>query len=388
MAATVLNGITWGHSRGITPLLAVSQRYAELHPDVEIHWKKRTLQEFADFPIEKLTRDYDLLIIDHPWVGCADATRCVLPLDQYLTKEYLDDQLQHSVGYSHLSYNYNGSQWALAIDAAAPAASYRKDLIERNNVHLPLSWNDVLNLARKGKVAAPAIPIDLLMNFYSFCITNGNEPFRNEEEVVDIETGVAAIEMMRELYSLLDKRVFKCNPIAIAEWMASTDDFWYCPFAYCYTNYSRKGYAKALLHYADVAAVNGHRLRTTIGGTGISVSAFSKHREIALDFAALVVSGGCQRGMYVQNGGQPGHRSAWMDKEANALTHDFFANLLPVMDRGYIRPRYNGYLHFQDHAGDPLQQCVLNELEPLKTLEWMNKIYRESLKHNQSIVTV
>src|SRR5215510_13660430 len=134
MAAIILNGITWGHSRGITPLQAASQRYSELHPDVEIKWKKRTLQEFADFPIEKLTEEYDLLIIDHPWVGCAAATRCVLPLNEYLPVEYLNDQLKNSVGYSHLSYNYKSSQWALAIDAATPAASYRKDLLQQNDI--------------------------------------------------------------------------------------------------------------------------------------------------------------------------------------------------------------------------------------------------------------
>ena len=130
----VLRGITWGHSRGITPLLAASQRYEELHPGVQIQWKKRTLQEFADFPIEKLTADYDLLIIDHPWVGTAAATGCVLPLEKYLDKEYLDNQLANSVGGSHESYNYEGSQWALAIDAATPAASYRADLLDRKSV--------------------------------------------------------------------------------------------------------------------------------------------------------------------------------------------------------------------------------------------------------------
>ena len=66
MGKVVLNGITWGHSRGITPLFATAQRYSELHPDVEINWEKRTLQEFADYSIEKLTSQYDLLIIDHP----------------------------------------------------------------------------------------------------------------------------------------------------------------------------------------------------------------------------------------------------------------------------------------------------------------------------------
>ena len=177
--AAVLSSIAWGHSRGITPLLAASQRYEELHPGVQIQWKKRTLQEFADFPIEKLTEEYDLLIIDHPWVGCAAATKCVLPLNEYLSKEYFDNQLNNSVGYSHLSYNYEGSQWALAIDAATPAASYRKDLLEKNNTELPSTWEDVIALAKKNKVAVPAIPIDLLMNFYTFCIAHGKKPFQN-----------------------------------------------------------------------------------------------------------------------------------------------------------------------------------------------------------------
>ena len=381
MASIVLNGITWGHSRGITPLLAVSQRYSELHPDVEIRWKKRTLQEFADFPIEELTKEYDLLIIDHPWVGCADATRCVLPLNEYLSAEYLRDQQANSVGLSHISYNYNGRQWALAIDAATPAASYRKDLL----IDVPQTWNDVIDLAKDGKVAVPAIPIDLLMNFYTFCIAHGKEPFQTEDEVIDAATGIKAIETMKELYTVVDKKMFNRNPIAVAELMSTTNDFLYCPFAYGYSNYSRKGYAQNLLHYTDVVSFNGKRLRTTIGGTGISVSAFSDHKDVAVDFAAMVTSGECQRTMYVQHGGQPGHRSAWTDASANHLTNYFFTQVLPVMDNGYMRPRYNGYLHFQDHAGDPLQDCLEYDGDPSKALREMNKLYQQSLSKQTEV---
>ena len=85
MSTIVLNGITWGHSRGYTPLIAFSQRFSELFPAIEVVWKKRSLQEFADFPIEKLTKEFDLLIIDHPWVGCAAATDCILALDKCLS---------------------------------------------------------------------------------------------------------------------------------------------------------------------------------------------------------------------------------------------------------------------------------------------------------------
>ena len=388
MAGIVLNGITWGHSRGITPLLALSQRYSELHPDIEIRWKKRTLQEFADFPIEKLTENYDLLIIDHPWVGCAAATNCVLPLDEYLSKDYLQNQLINSVGQSHISYNYNGHQWALAIDAATPAASYRKDLLHQNNISLPQTWGDVLNIARLGKVAVPGIPIDVLMNFYSFCIAHGKEPFQNVAELIDIETGIKAIETMKELYSLVDKKMFYNNPIAVAELMTTTNDYWYCPFAYCYSNYSRVGYASHLLHYADVISFKEKKLKTTIGGTGLAVSAFSQHKETAIDFAAMVASSECQRTMYVQHGGQPGSKSAWIEEDANHLTNNFFKTILPVMENGYLRPRYNGYLHFQDKAGEPLQQCLKTNGDSEKAINEINKIYRQSITGKKLIVDI
>lgn len=384
--AAVLRGITWGHSRGITPLLAAAQRFGELNPGVEITWKKRTLQEFADFPIEELTKEYDLLIIDHPWVGCAAATHCVLPLNEYLSADYLQNQVEHSVGGSHPSYNYEGSQWALAIDSATPAASYRKDLLENNNISLPQTWEELIALAKTGKVAVPAIPIDLLMNFYSFCIAHGKEPFLGEEEIIDTETGMAAIGTMKELYSLVDRKMFSCNPIAVAELMSRTDEYWYCPFAYCYSNYARTGFAEHVLDYSDVVSFNGKKLRTTIGGTGIAVSAFSRQKEMAVEFARWVVSEEIQQTFYVQHGGQPGHLAAWQNEDANRLTHDFFRNVLPVMQNGYIRPRYNGYLHFQDHAGDPLQQCLQNAGSAKNTLNEMNKIYQQSLSNQKQLI--
>ncbi len=371
--------MTWGHSRGITPLLAFSQRFAELHPKIKIVWEKRSLQQFADFPIEKLAEDYDLLIVDHPWVGCAAATECVLPLDDYLTEFYLADQLKNSTGVSHISYHYKGHQWALAIDAATPVASYRADKLHKHSTTVPKKWEEVLALAKDGKVAVPAIPIDLLMNFYMFCIAQGREPFQNEEEVIDTATGIAALETMRQLYSLVDERMFSCNPIAVAELMSKTNDYWYCPFAYGYSNYARKGYADNLLAYTDLVKFNGKLLRSTLGGTGISVSAFSQNKEAAIEFAKTVVSGKIQSTFYAEHGGQPGHRTAWTDANINLLTNNFFNNTLPALDRAYMRPRYNGYLHFQDVAGDPLQQYLMKDGNPEKLLKEMNEMYRKSI---------
>src|SRR5262249_40068857 len=80
---------------------------------------KRPLQDLADFPIEALAETHDLVVIDHPSVGACAASRCFLPLDEALSAESLAILAEQSAGRSHWSYQYQGHQWALAIDAAS-----------------------------------------------------------------------------------------------------------------------------------------------------------------------------------------------------------------------------------------------------------------------------
>jgi len=157
-----LKGITWNHTRGYVPMVAASQRFAELNPGISIDWEKRSLQEFADAPIQHLIERYDLLVIDHPWAGFAAEHRALLDLEAHLPAAYLADQAANSVGLSHESYRFNGRQTALAIDAATPVSSCRADLMEREGLRPPETWEELLTLARGGKVVLPGIPIDSL----------------------------------------------------------------------------------------------------------------------------------------------------------------------------------------------------------------------------------
>ncbi|WP_300598186.1 extracellular solute-binding protein [Niabella sp.] len=380
MNKMVLKGMTWDHSRGIVPLQAAAQRFNELHPNVQIVWEKRSLQAFADYSIEKLTESYDLLIIDHPWAGSASVTNCVLPLNEFLPEEYLKALQQHSVGASHDSYFYDGGQWALAIDAAAPVASMRADLLQQEQIATPQTWEDVMKIAAKGKAAAPAIPIDLLMNFYTFCWAHGGNLF-NDNEVVAPETGTAALDTMKAFYSLLDRRFFSMNPIAVAEAMSNTDAYWYCPFAYGYSNYSRKYYSRQLLIYTNVVVFNGQPLQTTLGGTGIAVSAHSTHQSVAVDFVRFVCAPEWQGAEYLLTGGQPGYDFGYDDAVNNQVGNNFFINTRATLENAYIRPRYHGYLHFQDAAGFYIQEYLKgNILAPQTVLTKLNTLYAESLK--------
>jgi len=374
-----LRGMTWNHSRGYVSVVATAQRFAELHPDVEIVWEKRSLQQFADEPIEALAEEYDLLVIDHPWAGFAAANKVLIPLNEHLPEEYLADQAAHSVGKSHESYHFDGYHTALAIDAATPVASYREDLLKREGLDLPATWEDLLALAERGKVAIPAIPIDSLMNFYMMCVTLGEEPFLDQDVVVSRETGSLALDLLRELASKCSSEIFGWNPIRVYEALSSRDDLVYCPFAYGYSNYAREGYAPNRLKFTDLVEIKGRgKLRSTLGGTGLAISARCRHLETALEYAAFTASPECQRTLYVTSGGQPGHRSAWFDEEANRLTNNYFRDTLPALDRAYLRPRYNGYLHFQDHAGDLVRDYMMNGGSVDRVLEGMNRLYRES----------
>ena len=379
MPTTTLKGITWNHSRGFVSVVATAQRFSEIRPDVEIRWEKRSLQEFADAPIQGLAEAYDLLVIDHPWAGYAAFSQVLVPLQEILPAEFMRDQADNSVGHSHPSYIFRGSQCALAIDAATPVASYRPDLLARDDLEKPDTWRDLLALARLRRVIMPGIPIDTLMNWYMLCATQGEAPFVDDEWAVSDELSLRALEQLRELASLCPREIFDWNPIAVYEALSRRDDYVYCPFAYGYSNYSRAGYSDALLKFDDMVDIEGHgRCQTTLGGTGLAISTGCQHLEVARDYAMFTAGPVIQRTLFFENGGQPGHRSAWLDAEVNRRSNDYFRDTLPALDRAYLRPRYPGYLHFQDHAGAPIREYLMRGGGGRRVLAQLKRLFDES----------
>ena len=377
-----LRGITWNHTRGFLPMVATAQRFSEIHPDVEIRWEKRSLQQFADWPIERLAERYDLLVIDHPFVGYAAARGVLLPLDEHLPASYLADQAEHSVGASHASYHYEGHQWALAIDAATPVCGFRRDLLDEAGARLPSNWEELFALARRGLVTVPAIGIDSLMNFYMLCGALGEDPFSGEQRVVDEEIGIRALEMLHQLIDVCEPGCLRRNPIATWDLLAASDSVAVCPFAYGYSNYSRPGYAAHVLEFGGLLkAGNSKAFRSTLGGAGLAISSRCEQREAAVRYCEYVAGRECQRTLYFDSGGQPGYRDAWLDNEVNRRCANYFANTLVTLDGAYLRPRYPGYLHFQDRANEAVYAFLLNKTGARETLAELDRIYQESHIH-------
>lgn len=378
-----LRGITWGHDRGYLPLAATAARFADDHPGVRIAWERRSLREFEEYPVERLAPEFDLIVLDHPFVGHAGKKALVLPLDEHLPAAYLDEQAAGSVGASHASYAFAGHQWALGIDAAAPVACWREDLLAAAGRRPPATWDELLALAREGRVEVPAAPINCLMNFYMLCAAEGEEPFQGRDQVVGREAGLAALARLRELLAACDPGIWVRNPIGSLELLARSDrgPAAYCPFAYGYSNYARDGYGPHRLTFGDLPSRDGRPLRSILGGTGLAVSALRPNPATSLAYAAYVAAPATQRTLYTAAGGQPGLKEAWTDPQNNRLAHGYFLATLPALERACLRPRYYGHVEFQRAAG-PVIHAALRRVEPDEAaLARVDELYRHSLRH-------
>lgn len=373
-----LRGMTWDHSRGFDPMVATAKKYAEMNAGVEIIWEKRSLQAFADRPIQEMTAVYDLMVIDHPHVGEVAEAGLLVPFDTLGRNAELGLLKKQTVGPSHLSYEIGGHQWGLAIDAATPVAAYRPDLLNA----APTKWHEVVELAQGGNVGFALIPINALMTFLGMAKNLDMTVAQDPEQFIADADGAHVLNVLLEIVSLMDPRCLTLDPIGIFEWMGRSKDApAYSPFGYGYTNYSRDGYCAFPLVFADAPGFGDNGPRgTVIGGTGIAVSAQSQHRDIATDYAFWIAGAECQSGLFFESGGQPGNAAAWENDVCNAACRDFFTNTRQTLETSWVRPRYDGYMGFQDTAGEIIHTCLRGEASVSQTLAALQIAYLESRK--------
>jgi multiple sugar transport system substrate-binding protein len=367
-----LRGVTWNHVRGYGGLNEAAEAYAKLRPDVRLMWRARSLQGFADQPVDQLA-GFDLIVLDHPAIGAAVARGALVPLDEHVGAATLDEHRASSVGRSFESYTWEGHQWALPVDAAAQVAAYRRDLLERLGLAVPSTWEDVLRLAdalrgRRLAMAMPAIPVDAICAFLGISAA----PF-DGDRVVDRPSGHRALAILRDVVDVAHPMSLEANPPSVLAHMAEHDDAVYCPLAFGYVNFARDGFATHALEFGPGPEMSG-----TLGGAGLAVSSASSHVEEACAYASFVCSADVQRDAYVRGGGQPGHRAAWTDPEVDSAADGFFSRTLPALEAAYLRPRYDGFLGFQDVAGDLVHAFLRDGGDADVVLDRLDEAFRVS----------
>ncbi|UVK43915.1 extracellular solute-binding protein [Mesorhizobium sp. AR07] len=371
---TRLRGLAWDHRRCWGPLDASVGPYCAGNPGLEIEWDRRSLYEFGEGALGPVLATYDLVVFDHPFIGDIAQGQLMEPFDAHLSGEQIRFFEQDSVGASWRSYEKNGRQWALPIDAACQVASYRPDLLQRYGP-VPRSHDEVLEIGRRARkdgkwLGLPLVPTDAMC----LLLTLGH-PREDGEQFIAKEMVEQAIGQLRDLAALSHPNSPKWNPIRCYDHMIAHDDVVYVPFAFGYVNYAAKT-DRPYLRFADVPTQ--HAAGALLGGAGIGVSAQSKHKQAAIDYALFLCSPEFQRGDYVRAGGQPGSLAAWKDAAVNDLSGNFFSATLRTIASSYLRPTHPGFIAFFRECAPHAAAAIAGDMPADELAERVNRRYRET----------
>ena len=375
MPQTLIRGMAWQHRRAVDPLVAAANAYERTHPEVRIVWDARPLHGFEFTSIPELARAYDLIVLDHPFMGEVAESRCLLPLHDVLHGLADED----FIGASLATYRYDGALWAVPVDAACQTAVYRPDLLERLGCSVPRSTAEVLELGRKARIAGLHLAIALagvhaLMTFFTFCAALGR-PCGLREGLPFADTVIAqeSLAVLRNILAACPLDVLDWNSIRLHEAMIEGDDLVYCPAVYCYATYAEADMRRPL-RFADLPAMisNGAPRGSTIGGAGVGISAQSTVAGEAMDFLRFLAEADTQR-LFTRHHGQPARIEAWSDADADARFGGTFSATRRTIELAWIRPRWPGYLMLQAEGGRLIEAHLRGLISAHETIERLNR---------------
>ncbi len=344
-----VKGITWDHPRGYDSILAATEEFHKIHQNIKVTWDIRSLKEFGDLPISSLINQYDLLMIDHPFVGEAHVQKILLPMGDMLSEEFLEAESGKHIGICYESYAFEGRQYALPIDGAAQFSAFNSKTIPHNEI--PANWKDYVDSMNSpgfsSRVIWPLSATDLWCSFLTIAaqlgIYNGDEVF--DEYGLTEELAIETIEFLKQLTEKLAPQCWSLNPIKALELMTNTDHFGYSPLVFGYNNYGR---GNGNIEFINAISIEANKPIALLGGVGIAVSSKTKLKEEIADYLYYILKEEVISGTYFDAGGQPSLTSAWRSGKLNNSTNNFFRNTTASMEQAYVRPCIPGFNDFQE----------------------------------------
>jgi multiple sugar transport system substrate-binding protein len=385
-----LRGITWDHPRGYAALAELQRldgqaavRYGAV--PAPLTWDRQPLAGFESEPITGLAGRYDILIVDHPGIGAARAA--VRPLDEVFTAAELAAWEAAAVGSSFASYRYAGRQWALPLDAAAQVCVTRPDLTRGRPA--PGTWQEVARLAREMPVALVLGGPHALLTVLAVCVAQGAPAVTEADDGTPAggfaddaaarDAALAALELLADLCAHADLALAGGNPVDVLEAMAARDAAACCPLVYGYVTYSMPGQRPRLLaaHNAPSWQPSG-RPGSVLGGAGVAISRRVWDEDIELARAHLrrLLAEPVQAELMPRAGGQPALRVAWESADVNAECAGFYQRTRATLDQAWVRPRYPGWIAFQQEGSAAVREGLCGRAAPGAILRRLQSVFR------------
>ncbi|MER7605884.1 hypothetical protein [Nocardioides sp. NPDC127503] len=352
MTQPTFRGLTWDHPRGRDALVAAAEA-----SDLGLAWDVHPLSGFESTPIEEIAADYDLVVLDHPHLGDAVARGCLQPFDDLVGHEQVAAWADAAVGPSLASYVMDGRLWAVPLDAATQVAATRADLVDA----VPRRWAEVAALSHRAPVALSVAGPHALLTFSSVCVALGEEPGGVERFVSD-EVGRQALELMADLAVRAPRHTLDLDPIGLLAEMTAGDTLAHVPLVYGYVTYAETTLDRPVRFTDAPRLAPGTRPGSTLGGTGLALTARCEVTPELLDHVRHLMSGPVQEDFIPAHAGQPSARSAWTSPTVNEPVGDFYRGTLETVERAWVRPRHPGYVTFQTEAAEVVREALAGSI--------------------------
>ena len=141
------------------------------------------------------------------------------------------------------------------------------------------------------------------------------------------------------------------NAISLSEAMVARDDIAFTPSVYGYATYAEADMRAPLSFSNFCGLASPFPAGSMLGGTGLAVSAATKHKEAAIAFTRFCLSPLAQERIIPEHHGQPALVSAWENVENDARFGKFFSGVRASIEMAWVRPRRPRYIRFQAEAG-------------------------------------
>ena len=375
MASQNLKGLAWGHRRATGPLEPLTAAFRREHPDVSIEWTVRPLSDFEHQPIATIADRFDLMIIDHPFCGDIAASGACFPLEEAIS-ELSSDADHLYVGPSLASYRFAGHVWAAPVDAATPHAAFRPDLLAKAGEPLPTNWEETVQLGKRLRdaglwIATPVVSPHAFATVASLMANLGSPVETDPEQLFafDRNAMATALDALDEILAYSPPETLDWNAISLSEAMVARDDIVFTPSIYGYATYAEAD-MRAPLRFSNFCGVaSPFPAGSMLGGTGLAVSAATKHKEMAIAFTRFCLSAPAQERIIPDHHGQPALVSAWETARNDERFGKFFSGVRESIETAWIRPRRRHYIRFQAEAGHLVESYCRRSRDKGSTIE-------------------
>jgi multiple sugar transport system substrate-binding protein len=225
-----------------------------------------------------------------------------------------------------------------------------------------------------------------LLSLFSICVALGEPPL-SQRALISREAGVAGLELMSFLFQAMEPSTCELNPIGILETMSRTNRIAFCPLIYGYVNYAAPNdpscYPVKFVNAPLIPQIG--RPGSTLGGAGIGISGRTKISEGLIAYLTWLVSEQTQVEFLTVFDGQPSLLPAWIDPGVNRCWNDFYQDTAETVKQAWVRPRYPGYIGFQNEGSEILRQSLCDRISAPEILQKLEDCFNHHHPHDREV---